>query len=392
MNNYDEIEHKIFLIKKKLENRLTPAEHEELQLWLEASENHRETFRRIQDKKILAGKWRFCRQQEMEGDWKEVRRRAGLFLSPRLRYIRMVRYAAVFAGVCLGVWGYFSWRAVRHQEPLLTKVAVDSICPGYKQAYIELGSGEKIALGNSGERVVKQAEGVILKEGHDGLVVLDQDSLRSKTAAVEISRIVVPRGGEYQLVLADGTKVWLNSDSKLEFPNAFVGKERKVKLCGEAYFEVARNETMPFRVGVDGMEIVVLGTSFNIQAYDETVKTTLVEGAVALKVADRTYHLSPGYEADVRNGQVNIGKADVYEQIAWKDGKFVFREKRLENVLEILSRWYDFDIFYQNATVKDLHFTGNIPRHATINEVLRFLEHTYCVHFNIAGKTVVVSE
>ena len=229
---------------------------------------------------------------------------------------------------------------------------------------------------------------MVLKEEKDGVMILPGDSLADKAVAVEKSWIVVPRGGEYQLILPDGTKVWLNSDSKLEFPNTFVGDERRVKLAGEAYFEVAKNKAKPFRVEVDRVEVVVLGTSFNIHAYDEAVKTTLVEGAVKLNVAGKAYSLSPGFEANVDQGGVKIVKSDVYEQIAWKDGRFVFREKRLEEVMSILSRWYDFEIFYQNAAVKDLHFTGNIPRHTTINEVLKFLERTHLVHFSAFGKIV----
>ena len=261
-----------------------------------------------------------------------------------------------------------------------------------KQAYIELKSGERIALGNTGNKQEKRIEGMVLKEEKDGVMILPGDSLADKAVAVEKSWIVVPRGGEYQLILPDGTKVWLNSDSKLEFPNTFVGDERRVKLAGEAYFEVAKNKAKPFRVEVDRVEVVVLGTSFNIHAYDEAVKTTLVEGAVKLNVAGKAYSLSPGFEANVDQGGVRIVKSDVYEQIAWKDGRFVFREKRLEEVMSILSRWYDFEIFYQNAAVKDLHFTGNIPRHATINEVLKFLERTHLVHFSVVGRTVIVSE
>lgn len=249
-----------------------------------------------------------------------------------------------------------------------------------------------VALGNTGNKQEKRIEGMVLKEEKDGVMILPGDSLADKAVAVEKSWIVVPRGGEYQLILPDGTKVWLNSDSKLEFPNTFVGDERRVKLAGEAYFEVAKNKAKPFRVEVDRVEVVVLGTSFNIHAYDEAVKTTLVEGAVKLNVAGKAYSLSPGFEANVDQGGVKIVKSDVYEQIAWKDGRFVFREKRLEEVMSILSRWYDFEIFYQNAAVKDLHFTGNIPRHATINEVLKFLERTHLVHFSVVGRTVIVSE
>ena len=392
MNNYDEIERKIFLIKNYLEDNLSVAEEEELRVWLDESPKHRETFQRIRDKKILFAKLEYRQRQEKETDWKVICRKTGIGSSRRLWYIRVARYAAVFFGLCLGVWLYFRAQVSQPQESTLAAISMDTICPGYKQAYIELKSGERIALGNTGNKQEKRIEGMVLKEEKDGVMILPGDSLADKAVAVEKSWIVVPRGGEYQLILPDGTKVWLNSASKLEFPNTFVGDERRVKLAGEAYFEVAKNKAKPFRVEVDRVEVVVLGTSFNIHAYDEAVKTTLVEGAVKLNVAGKAYSLSPGFEANVDQGGVKIVKSDVYEQIAWKDGRFVFREKRLEEVMSILSRWYDFEIFYQNAAVKDLHFTGNIPRHATINEVLKFLERTHLVHFSVVGRTVIVSE
>ena len=392
MNNYDEIERKIFLIKNYLEDNLSVAEEEELRVWLDESPKHRETFQRIRDKKILFAKLEYRQRQEKETDWKVICRKTGIGSSRRLWYIRVARYAAVFFGLCLGVWLYFRAQVSQPQESTLAAISMDTICPGYKQAYIELKSCERIALGNTGNKQEKRIEGMVLKEEKDGVMILPGDSLADKAVAVEKSWIVVPRGGEYQLILPDGTKVWLNSDSKLEFPNTFVGDERRVKLAGEAYFEVAKNKAKPFRVEVDRVEVVVLGTSFNIHAYDEAVKTTLVEGAVKLNVAGKAYSLSPGFEANVDQGGVKIVKSDVYEQIAWKDGRFVFREKRLEEVMSILSRWYDFEIFYQNAAVKDLHFTGNIPRHATINEVLKFLERTHLVHFSVVGRTVIVSE
>lgn len=390
MNKYDDIERKISLIKGELEDSLNATEKRELQLWLEESENHREIFRRLQDKTILAEKIHFKQQQEMETDWKEICRRSGIIAFRRLWYIRVARYAAVFVGLFLITWLYFRVRLPQSQEPILVGVVEDTIRPGSKQAYIKLVNGEKILLGNAEQKLVKNIEGIVLKEEKEGTVVLKEDSVQGMLS-IEKSWIVVPRGGEYQLILPDGTKIWLNSDSKLEFPNAFVGGERKVKLFGEAYFEVTKNKAMPFRVELEGMEVEVLGTSFNIHAYDEAIKTTLVEGAVELKVEGNSFPLSPGFEANFIHGQVKIAKSDVYEQIAWKDGKFVFREKRLEEVMSILSRWYDFEIFYQNAAVKELHFTGNIPRHATINEVLKFLEHTHLVHFSVVGKTVIVS-
>ena len=265
-----------------------------------------------------------------------------------------------------------------------------AVLPGSYKAVLTLASGEQVNLEEWGRDSLWK-DGTLIRK-RKGELTYEQKAGDMQQEEMLFNTITIPRSGEYKLVLSDGTKVWLNSDSKLEFPNTLVGDERRVKLAGEAYFEVAKNKAKPFRVEVDRVEVVVLGTSFNIHAYDEAVKTTLVEGAVKLNVAGKAYSLSPGFEANVDQGGVKIVKSDVYEQIAWKDGRFVFREKRLEEVMSILSRWYDFEIFYQNAAVKDLHFTGNIPRHATINEVLKFLERTHLVHFSVVGRTVIVSE
>ncbi|MEG2277457.1 MAG: FecR domain-containing protein [Odoribacter sp.] len=390
MEAYEEIERKIFLIKTYLDGELSPEEDEELKKWLESSEENQAIFRRVQDKKILLEKLEFCRRTDSSSDWKMVRRGTRSFFKRSL-YSGWMRYAAVFIGLFAVTFAVLKLSDFKQTEQFAAIVKIDSIRPGFRQAYIELGNGEKIVLGDSVNRIIKNIEGGVLKEMQEGLVMLSDDSLKDNVQKIEYNRIIVPRGGEYQLTLSDGTRVWLNSDSKLEFPVAFANRERKVRLSGEAYFQVKRNESMPFLIEVNAMEIKVLGTSFNVQAYDKMTRTTLVEGSVEVNVGGTSYRLSPGYEAKVNDGKVTVEKVDMYEQTAWKDGKFVFREKCLEEVMTILGRWYDIDVFYQNTAVKELHFTGNIPRHATIGEVLKFLERTHLVHFNIVGRTVVVS-
>ena len=159
MNNYDEIERKISLIKNYLEDNLSVAEEEELRVWLDESPKHRETFQRIRDKKILFAKLEYRQRQETETDWKVICRKTGIGSSRRLWYIRVARYAAVFFGLCLGVWLYFRVQVSQPQESTLAAISMDTICPGYKQAYIELKSGERIALGNTGNKQEKRIEG-----------------------------------------------------------------------------------------------------------------------------------------------------------------------------------------------------------------------------------------
>lgn len=391
MEEHKDIERKIFLIKNYLKGELSAGDAGELKDWLGDSEERRGMLQRMQDKKNLLEKLEFYRSAGSAEDWEMICRKSGIS-SRKLLYTRIARYAAVLVGVFLISLAFVKLtRPGGGEKPLAAAIATDSIRPGFRQAYIELAGGEKIMLGDSVKRLVKNIEGAVLKEEQDGLVMVSDSSSKEDARKIEYNRIVVPRGGEYQLTLADGTKVWLNSDTKLEFPVVFSGKARKVRLSGEAYFQVKPDKSAPFCVEVNKMEIVVLGTSFNVHAYDETIKTTLVEGRVEVKFEGASYRLTPGYEANVNRGKVTVGKADLYERTAWKDGKFVFREKRLEEVLAILSRWYDIEIFYQNSSVKDLHFTGNVPRHATIGEVLKFLEHTGIVRFTIAGRTVIVS-
>lgn len=391
MEDFKNIGRKINLIKSSLDGELSEPDSRELQEWLESSEKNKEVFRQIRDKHLIYEKLEFRRNTDPSADWKVICRKTGIF-SRKPFYVQMMRYAAVFIGVCAVAWGYMRLKTGNETEIVSATAVIDSIQPGYRQAYIELVSGEKIVLGDSLNRKLKNVAGVILREEREGLVVQGEDSVASDSQRLQYNRIIVPRGGEYQMILADGTKVWLNSDTKLEFPVSFQGQERKVRLEGEAYFEVKRNENMPFRVEVKDMMVEVLGTSFNIHAYDEDVQTTLIEGSVQVNLDDRSYRLHPGEQAGRVNGKVCVEKVDIYEYIAWKEGKFVFCDKRLEDVLEILGRWYDLEIFYQNSKVRDLHFTGNIPRHAAIDNVLKLLERTRLVHFSVRGRTVIVSE
>ena len=398
MNNYDEIERKIFLIKNYLEDNLSVAEEEELRVWLDESPKHRETFQRIRDKKILFAKLEYRQRQEKETDWKVICRKTGIGSSRRLWYIRVARYAAVFFGLCLGVWLYFRAQVSQPQESTLAAISMDTICPGYKQAYIELKSGERIALGNTGNKQEKRIEGMVLKEEKDGVMILPGDSLADKAVAVEKSWIVVPRGGEYQLILPDGTKVWLNSASKLKYPVAFTGGQRKVFLEGEAYFKVAKNEKQPFVVKTENMDVRVLGTEFNLKAYadEKWVQATLVRGEVAVftgmdKSVRNTLKPEQQAEWDIEKGKLDVKTVELDLYIAWKNGQFVFRGQRLTEIMTVLERWYDFEVCYQADWIKEVEFAGKLNRSASIEPILDVIRSTHKINVNTRGKTIVFS-
>ena len=380
------------LITAELSETITPEEKERLNVWLAEDERHYMRYCRIRERlKRGEGENVFRNPERVREDMEKLKKKLSgnkrRFLLSGNYFWRYGAVAVFTIGIAIGLIERPWEDRSSEMSPMAQQPAV---LPGSYKAVLTLASGEQVNL-EEWCRDSLWKDGTLIRK-RKGELTYEQKAGDMQQEEMLFNTITIPRSGEYKLVLSDGTKVWLNSDSKLEFPNTFVGDERRVKLAGEAYFEVAKNKAKPFRVEVDRVEVVVLGTSFNIHAYDEAVKTTLVEGAVKLNVAGKAYSLSPGFEANVDQGGVRIVKSDVYEQIAWKDGRFVFREKRLEEVMSILSRWYDFEIFYQNAAVKDLHFTGNIPRHATINEVLKFLERTHLVHFSVVGRTVIVSE
>jgi ferric-dicitrate binding protein FerR (iron transport regulator) len=210
--------------------------------------------------------------------------------------------------------------------------------------------------------------------------------------------IATPRGGEYQIELSDGTKVWLNAASSLKFPAAFTGDERNVMLTGEAYFEVAKNAKMLFNVTVNGLRVDVLGTHFNVNAYSDenVIATTLLEGAVKVTsqviagTPSRSLTMKPGQQANVTGaGRMSLVKdADVEKAVAWKNGQFQFDNEDIATIMRQISRWYDVDVLYQGAVPKRF-FTGKISRRSNASQVIDMLEFAG-VNLKLVGRNIVV--
>lgn len=212
-------------------------------------------------------------------------------------------------------------------------------------------------------------------------------------AASVYNTVTTPRGGHYQIVLPDGSQVWLNAASSIRFPTAFTGKERNVEITGEVYFEVAKNKTLPFVVKVNSAEVKVFGTHFNIMAYNDeaAVKTTLLEGSVQFSNGLSSYMLKPGEQSELnKSGQVKvIPDVDVDNVIAWKNNLFDFQNADIEFIMRQLSRAYDVDVVY-NKKVND-RFFAEIPSTAKLSEVLKMLELTGKVSFDIQGRKIIIN-
>ena len=278
----------------------------------------------------------------------------------------------------------------KNDLPVNSVVQRDTIIPGGNRAVLVLEDGTEVLLDTVGR-------GTIAENAHTKVTKLDDGELAYSSAAanegsVSFNTLTTPKGGQYAITLVDGTRVWLNSASSIRFPTSFKGSERTVELTGEAYFEVARHHSMVFKVKVNDIEVKVLGTHFNIMAYNDeaAVNTTLLEGSVSINRQKEIVLLRPGQQAQIKASEkIGIIKnADIGQAIAWKNGIFNFNGSDIEATMRQIARWYDIEVIYEDKITE--HFNGSIPRNASIEKVLNMLEHTGVVHFNRQGRKIFV--
>jgi len=263
----------------------------------------------------------------------------------------------------------------------------NDVAPGQEGAILTLSNGKTIVLDNAdnGSLAQQGATEVIKKNGQ--LVYANQGS----SSEVLYNTMTTPKGRQYSLVLADGSKVWLNAASSITFPTAFDGKERRVSITGEAYFEIAHNAQMPFTVQKGEMSIQVLGTHFNVNSYEDenSINVTLLEGLVKMTKGNVNSFIKPGQQARLQNEGIKlINNADINAIMAWKNGLFVFDGTDIGALMRQLSRWYDVDVVYDKK-INDV-FYAEIPRNTKLSDVLRALELTGQVKFEINGKEIIV--
>ncbi len=267
------------------------------------------------------------------------------------------------------------------------------ILPGGNKATLTLANGEIVTLDDANNgKISSQGNSNVVKL-KSGLLAYQQSVTAASEPVAAINILSTPRGGQYQVELPDGSKVWLNAASSLKYPTFFSGKERVVELTGEGYFEVAKNKNMPFKVKVNNMEVAVLGTHFNIMAYnnEHTVNTTLLEGSVKVITPTSSKTIVPGEQAKLStNGALNIVDADLEATIAWKNGFFQFNSADMQSIIKQINRWYDVDVVY-NGNI-DAHFTGIISRSVDAEKVFKKLQLTGAFKYEIKNKQVFITK
>lgn len=320
---------------------------------------------------------------------------------PRIRRIppiRKWRWAAASIILLLSAGAYL-WNNTKTESSTTVAVTAAPIAPGRDGAILTLEDGTTVVLDSLGNGMVAQQQGakVVLENG-----LLTYDPTEETGHATAYNTMTTPRGRQFQVVLPDGTRVWLNAASSIRYPTHFSGNERRVTITGEAYLEVAQKTHQPFFVNVNNeTEIQVLGTSFNINAYENEagVRTTLIEGSIkivpAINEPSKNSEILQkfGQQATVLRGtnaaRITLNDAaDVEQALAWKNGKFSFYRADIKTVMRELARWYNIEVEYQGETTKDL-FGGDIQRNLPLDKVLDFLKQSQ-VHFEIAGNKVIV--
>ncbi|WP_183558960.1 FecR family protein [Mucilaginibacter sp. SP1R1] len=314
----------------------------------------------------------------------QIERRHKTPLWPRLAIA-----ASVLIMLSVGI--YFLKRDKLSQAPIeVSKINKPFIAPGSNKATITLADGSTIVLnGGKTGQLAKQGK-VIINKTSDGQITYVGSKANAPVQQTTYNVATTPRGGQFQFILSDGTKVWLNAASSIKYPVEFTGSERRIELTGEAYFEVAHNAKKPFRVVSNGQLVEVLGTHFNINAYadENEVKTTLLEGSVKIVTGGANFLLKPGQQSQLKNGELNITTADIEEATAWKDGLFHFNDANIEGVMKQLSRWYDVNIRYEGQ-LKERKFSGEISRNVNATQILDVLTFKK-IHYRIDGKTIVI--
>ena len=280
----------------------------------------------------------------------------------------------------------FIYLSSNHSLPSLSMEK--DVDPGTNKAVLTLANGKQIPLVDGVNGSLAEQNGVKITTTAAGQLVYTFSGDKGTRSGMEQNQITTPRGGQYQLQLADGTKIWLNAASSVKFPVSFQGSKRNVELQGEAYFEVAKDKAHPFIVKSIHQEVEVLGTHFNLKVYENGLRTTttLLEGSVKVNQVI----LKPGEESTLTAGQINVRNVDTDNAISWKNGFFNFDNEPLEQIMDDIGRWYDLDVKFKDEELRKKMFSGSISKYVKVSHVLSKLSLTRSVQFEIQGKTIIV--
>ncbi len=370
------------VIWRNLNNVATADEQLELNNWLASDEKHRLLYEHMIDRNEQDY---VITENQIEQQWQRLLVRVEK--KPRIGLKRWFQYAAaIVLPLIIATTVLF----ISDTEPT-NETVTQQIRPGATKALLQLADGSFVSLDGESKQLIRNKDGDVI--GSDSLDVLSYNA-NAVLEKIEYNTIRVPRGGEYNLKLADGTHVWLNAETELTYPINFIGDKREVKLIGEAYFDVVSNNEKPFIVQTIHSAVKVYGTQFNVMAYaDETIEQmTLVEGSIAVLYENKKTIVKPGQQVQISEGSssVSIYEVDTDLYTDWKNGIFRFENMPMDEVSRKLSRWYDVQFFFTNEDIKAKHITGAMKRNTEFSFFMELLEKSTEADITVNGKAVLI--
>jgi transmembrane sensor len=377
------------LAKKWLDKTITPDEQAEFAAWYNADQNTP-----VNIPSSFAENEDILKERILNKINRDIKKHDNRFKIIVPVWLRVAASLLLFAGcfICYYVHTHppVKQQPFANQKPHLK----NDVSPGGNKAILTLANGTKIDLNNVKNGVLANQGQTVLKKEKDGRIIYEAPGNKAKDSTSIYNTITIPKGGQFQIVLGDGSKVWLNSASSITFPAAFSKTERRVTITGEVYFEIAKNKHLPFRVVAGRQTVEVLGTHFNINAYtdESAIKTTLVEGSVKVSADSQTAILKPEQQSSIfydKQGKISVNTVDTDDVLAWTNGNFQFEKAEIPLILREAARWYNVEIKYEGE-VPQRRFSGSISRNVNLSELLKILKYTG-INFKIEGKTIIVT-
>lgn len=388
------------IITKFLKNELNESDNQRLKDWLNENPENRALFEKLEDEYFMYQQQQIISQFDAAAalnKFKSSIHKETSVVALKKSHNKWWMVAAaivILLGSAFYVFILKEQKGTRNIDALSNnKISLqDEIKPGGNNAVLRLSDGTSIELDSAGTGILARQGNMKVIKLSDGKLAYEKTNDGVKK--IQYNTIATPRGGQFQLVLSDGTQVWLNAASSLTFPASFTGNLREVKISGEAYFEVAHNPDKPFLVKTGKLTVEVLGTDFNVSAYpdEQNISTTLIQGSVRVKDGAGITIIKPGEQAVVENSSEKISvvkNVNIQSVIAWKEGKFNFQEEDINSIMRKLERWYDINVYIQKDVTNE-KFIGVISRNVQLSQILRMLEKTGVVRFSVEGRKVIV--
>jgi len=395
-NPYNDMDEKAsrvaYLIAGFIRHTLSETEHDELDAWVESSDDNMILFEELTDERNIEANLAWMDKVNTEESLKSIKRKIE-FTSEHKNLKTNKWFYSIAASVILLIGAFGIYKIINNKQSKQPPIAINDqsgIQPGSNKATLTLSNGSVIDLVSAPNGLIKGDSGTIINKSKDGEILYNDSSTISSAASYNI--LTTPKGGQYKVQLPDGSKVWLNAASSLKYPTAFATSERIVELNGEGYFEITKDRTKPFKVKLaDGSEVKVLGTHFNIMAYEneKSKDVTLLEGSVEITKGNDEQNLTPGQQGRIVSSKIIlVNAADTDEATGWKNGQFIFHDADIQSIMRQVARWYDVDIKYESTNTQ--HFNATISRKEPVLRLLHILEETGQIHFKTENKTIYV--